>query len=225
MSRLFDEYLPKITTVACSIIIVLVVADTYISGGLNLGLILGSKDPTLKNISVTRLIAVNTRAVAVVTIVMTYALVRLYFRRMRGEDRNMQRKGFFFMIGMGIMLVAGLIWGPLTPTYSMLAVMVQQVVLEGGSYWIGITFTALMVRGYMVRSKEGIIMAVAGLVELYGQGNLGSFFLPQLGDLGIWVMRYPALGVNSAMWFATYIGLITICGRIIIGKQKLRAAR
>jgi hypothetical protein len=225
LSRILEEYLPKFTTTACSLIIILVVVDTYISGGLNLGMLIGSTNPTLRNISVTRLIAVNTRAVAIVTMVMTYALVQLYFRRLRSDDRSMQRKGIFFMVGLALMLAAGLIFGPLAPTYSMLAVMVQQVVLEGGSYWIGITFTALMVRGYMVRSKEGIIMAAAGLLELYGQGNLGSFFLPQLGDAGIWVMRYPALGVNNAMWLATYIGLITICGRIIIGRQKLRAAR
>ncbi len=215
-----DTYLPKLTTISASILIILVIADAYIVGGINLRF-LGLPG----NASVTNLLNVNTRSSIVITIVMTYALVALYWRRLRGQDRAMQRKGLFFFIGMIAIIVVGALYGPLSQQYSIIGTVVSQAVNEGGQYWIGVVYAALIVRGYMVRSKEGLLMATVGLIELWGVSNLGSIFLPQLGDFGIWIMRYPSLGVNNVLWLTQYVGVIVICGRIIIGKQKLRARR
>lgn len=217
-----ETWMPKITAVVASILIILVIADAYIVGGINLGR-LGIGLPA--NASVTNLLNVNTRAGVIISIVMTGALMQLYFRRLRGEDRAMQRKGLFFFVGMATILAVGLIWGPLSQQYSVAGTLISQAVNEGGQYWIGVVYAALIVRGYMVRSKEGMLMAAVGLIELWGVGNIGSIFLPQLGDFGIWIMRYPALGVNNVLWLTQYVGVVIICGRIIIGKQKLRARR
>ena len=215
-----ETYVPKLATISASLLIILVIADAYIVGGVNLGF-LGLPG----NASVTNLLNVNTRSTIVITIVMTYALVQLYWRRLRGQDRAMQRKGLFFFVGMIAIIIVGALYGPLSQQYSIIGTLVSQAVNEGGQYWIGVVYAALIVRGYMVRSKEGLLMAVVGLLELWGVANLGSIFLPQLGDFGIWIMRYPSLGVNNVLWLTQYVGVIVICGRIIIGKQKLRARR
>lgn len=215
-----ETYVPKLAAISASILILLVIADAYIVGGVNLAF-LGLPG----NASVTSLLNVNTRSTIVITIVMTYALVQLYWRRLRGQDRAMQRKGFFFFIGMGAIMAVGIIYGPISQQYSIVGTLVSQAVNEGGQYWIGVVYAALIVRGYMVRSKEGLLMATVGLIELWGVANLGSIFLPQLGDFGIWIMRYPSLGVNNVLWLTQYVGVVVICGRIIIGKQKLRARR
>jgi len=215
-----ETYVPKLATVVASILIILVIWDAYVVGGFNLRF-LGLPGTA----SVSNLMNVNTRSTIVITIVMTYALVQLYWRRLRGQDRAMQRKGLFFFIGMAAMLIVGIAFGPLSQQYSIVGTVISQAVNEGGQYWIGVVYAALIVRGYMVRSKEGLLMATVGLIELWGVSNLGSIFLPQLGDFGIWIMRYPALGVNNVLWLTQYVGVIVICGRIIIGKQKLRARR
>ena len=215
-----ETYVPKLATVVASILIILVIWDAYVVGGFNLRF-LGLPGTA----SVSNLMNVNTRSTIVITIVMTYALVQLYWRRLRGQDRAMQRKGLFFFVGMVAMLIVGIAFGPLSQQYSIVGTVISQAVNEGGQYWIGVVYAALIVRGYMVRSKEGLLMATVGLIELWGVSNLGSIFLPQLGDFGIWIMRYPALGVNNVLWLTQYVGVIVICGRIIIGKQKLRARR
>jgi hypothetical protein len=217
-----ETYVPKLTAISASILIILVIADAYIVGGVNLGR-LGIGLPG--NASITNLMNVNTRSTIVITIVMTYSLVQLYWRRLRGQDRAMQRKGLFFFVGMFAIMAVGIIYGPLSQQYSIVGTVISQAVNEGGQYWIGVVYAALIVRGYMVRSKEGLLMAAVGLIELWGVSNLGSVFLPQLGDFGIWIMRYPSLGVNNVLWLTQYVGVVVICGRIIIGKQKLRARR
>lgn len=230
MAKIMEEILGKASIAAGSLVIILVLADAFLGGstnfptqnGFNLGIFFGRP---WQQASISNLLTVNTRATAIVSIVMTYSLIQLYFRRLRSDQRSMQRKGGFFFVGMAIMLALGLLYGPLSREYGLVATVIQQTVNEGGQYWIGIIFTALIIRGYLVRSREGMLMATVGLLELYGVSNLSSFVLPWLGDLGIWIMRYPALGVNNTLWVTQYIGVITVTGLILIGRQRLRARR
>lgn len=214
MSRILSTWAPKVTTGACIIIIFAILADTYIVGGLKYG-----------SISVSAVLAINTRAVPIVALVMVYSLLLLYWRRLTGNDPYMRRKGLSFFVALASILIVGLGFGVLSAPYTIMSRAIVQLAGDAGSFWIAVTFVSLMCRGYMVKSKEGLIMASVGILELYGQGAIGWLFGAPIGDLGIWLMRFPSIGANNAMWFTTYIALISVVGRIVVGKQKLRAAR
>jgi len=209
--------LPKAAIGVGGVIIILVIMDTYIKGGLYV--------PGLSSANVTNMMAVVTRAGSIVTICMTIMIIQLYYRRLRSPEANLQRKGLLFFVGLAIVAIFYVVYGVLALEFSLMATALLRTIGEVGMFWNGIAFFSLLVRGYMVRSWEGAVMATAGLIELYGAGGLGSFFLPQLGDLGIWIIRYPSMGANNALWLTTYIAAISITGRVLIGKQKLRAAR
>ena len=214
MSRILQTWAPRVTTAACIIVIFAILADTYIVGGLK-----------WESISVSAVLAINTRSTPIVALMMVYSLLLLYWRRLTGADPYMKRKGLAFFGALIVTLAIGLGFGVLSAPYTILSRAVVQLAGDAGSFWIAVTFCSLMVRGYMVKSWEGLIMASVGILELYGQGAIGWLFGPQIGDFGIWLMRFPSIGANNAMWFTTYIALISVTGRILVGKQKLRAAR
>jgi len=209
-----QELIPTIAKIIGAVTIILVIADYFVVGGLG---------TTPWNI--TTLNAINTRSKPLITIIMVGTLVRLYYGRVRSGDSVLRRKGFIFFVGMALTLAIGGYFGYVSAPYSVLTRVLVQAVTETGSCWIGIVYVAAVVRGYIINSYEGVVMAIPGLIELFALGGIGNLILPQLGDLGIWIVRYPNVGGNIPIAFAANIATISIAARIITGRQKLRAAR
>jgi len=212
MSSFLEEWVPKISTAFCVFCIIWIIADTYMVG-------IGYGGFTATNLQ-----RVQQRAGPITGIVMSINVIRLYVRRLRSTDSSLRTKGIMYFVGAIVTAIIGLGFGRFSEAFAFQQIALSRVVGEAcSSGWIAITYVSLIVRGYMVRTKEGILMAFVGMAELFAQGGIGNLFLPQYADLGIWIMRYPGVGANNAMWFTTYIALLSVVGRVIIGKQKLRA--
>ncbi|MDQ1281370.1 MAG: hypothetical protein QG670_2635 [Thermoproteota archaeon] len=214
LSDLMERALPKATVIVAALIMIGIVVDGYIQGGLGYG------PWSMKNLN-----AMVSNATPVVTVIMLWSWFRLYYRRARSPNVSMKLKGTFFFVGFFVAVGIAIVYGVMSSQYQNLAVVLRRVNDETGSYWIAVIFTSLVVRGALVKSWEGVIIAVTCLAQVWGVGGVGNYLLPQLGDFGIWLMRWPGVGANNALWFATYIALISVCGRIMIGKQKLSPAR
>jgi len=209
-----SRIIPQITKIVASITLILVIGDYFIKGGIGTA-------PA----NITTLQAITTRAGYIVPLVMTIALLRLYIRRVGSNDKSIQRKAFLFFFGFGSVLIVGLVYGSLSLEYGYLSRALVQTLVETASAWIGVVYVGAIIKGYMIKSWEGIVLSVPGLLELFAQAGLGNLFLPQLGELGIWIMRYPNIGGNIPITFAANIATISIAARILTGRQKLRAVR
>lgn len=211
-----ERILPLVNNVIGFVVTLLVILDYFIVGGIGVA-------PA----NITTVQAIYTRAAPLITIIMVYRLLQLYYRRGRSDDRIMKRKGIIFFIGFAITLSIGLIYGSLSTEYSFVARALVQTVTETGGVWIGIVYGTAIIRGYRFLSIEGIVLSVPGLLELFALSGLGNLFpfLQPIADAGIWVIRYPNIGGNIPVLFASYLATISIAARVLTGRQKLRAAR
>jgi len=217
LAEQLERLMPRITLVVMVVVCFLVMADYFIVGGLG-GTALGQWN-------ITTLQALQTRSGPIVTLVMTISLLQLYFRRLKSKEGALVRKALLFFVGLGITVFAGFTWSPTSMQYTFLARLLVQSTLESGTFWLGIVYVVAIVKGYLVRSWEGLVLVIPGMLEVWGQGMLGNVLLPQLGDLGIWIMRYPSVGGNISLALSSNIGAIAIAARVLTGHQKLRAAR
>lgn len=212
MTEIMDTWLPKISTVIVAFFIIWVVLNNWVAG-LSIG-----------DFSAQRLQLIVARSVPITAIIMLFAVIRLYYRRMTSGIPSNFRKGVAYFVGFAFTLIIGLTYGASSVPYSYTQMVLTRAVGEAcASSWIAITMVSMVCRGWLVRTKEAAVMAFVGLFQLFGVGMIGNMVLPEIGDFGIWLMRFPAVGANNAMWLTTYIALISIVGRIITGKQKLRA--
>lgn len=217
MSDILSRIMPKATLIFTIVVAILVMSDYFIAGGLG-GTAMGGWN-------ITTLQAMQTRSGPVHALIMVFAILQLYFRRLKGKDAALKRKALLFFVGFAFVFAAGLIWSPLSMQYSFMSRLLVQATTESGTFWIGIVYVVAIVKGYMIRSWEGIVLSIPGILELWGQGGIGNVFLPQLGDAGMWIMRYPSVGGNIAIALARNVATLAIAARVLTGRQKLRAAR
>jgi multisubunit Na+/H+ antiporter MnhF subunit len=164
-------------------------------------------------------------ATPIATIIMGLHLTRYFYRRLLAPDITVKVNGISFFIALVVSLVLYVVYGMMAKEYQIFAEVVMRAGKEAVAFWIGVSFCSLMLRGYLVRSWEGLVMSFTGLAALYFLSGISPMLLPQLGDLGFWLMRFPGLGANTAYWFAMYIGLGTEVAKAILGRARHMARR
>lgn len=203
-----------LTVVVSCFILILVMVDYFIKGGLAFG----TYHP------VGQLMNIINMSFYLAIIVMSLTMLRFWYRRLMSPVILNKLGGISFYCGFVAVIAVYAVYGALSPQYSFFGEIVLRAGREAISFWIGVCFCSLLIRSYLIKSWEGVVMTIAGVTSLWFLCGLGSIFLPQIGDIGFWMMRWPGIGANTAYWFAMYIGLGTMISKILTGRQKLSAS-
>ena len=125
------------------------------------------------------------------------------------------------LLGFIIMFGAGIIWGIQrgTPFYYIF----WNVHIPMGSTMFALLaffVASASYRAFRARTPEATVLLISAIIVMLSRVPLGNFIWSKLPLIGDWIMAYPNMAGQRAIWIGIALGVVSTSLRIILGIER-----